>query len=152
MADYIVLPHSLSFLQSQPANKGKAKAEAAQKLVRLPRNELLDMLFSAFEQFEYWNMKSLRAHTQQPEGYLRMVLSDIAQLNKRGPYAGHYSLLEEYKKKRDGDATSTPTPKAEGSGTTGTQANGGVKKEEGVDEEQKPDISDDDDVEMEQVP
>lgn len=83
-----------------------------------------------------------------------MVLGDIAQLNKRGPYAGHYSLLEEFKKKnRDGEGdTATTTPKAESSGTTGTQANGGVKKEEGDEEEQKPDISDDDDVEMEQVP
>lgn len=77
-----------------------------------------------------------------------MVLSDIAQLNKRGPYAGHYSLSEEYKKKKSGDADET-APKAEGSGTTGAQGNGGVKKEEG-DEEQKPDISDDD-MEMEQV-
>lgn len=78
-----------------------------------------------------------------------MVLSDIAQLNKRGPYAGHYSLLEEYKKKKEGDNEATAT-KAEGSGTTGPQANGSVKKEEGVDEEQKPDVSDDD-MDMEQV-
>lgn len=80
-----------------------------------------------------------------------MVLSDIAQLNRRGPYAGHYSLLEEYKKKKEGEGDES-APKAEGSGTTGPAANG-VKKEEGVEEETKPDISDDDDdIEMEQVP
>lgn len=80
-----------------------------------------------------------------------MVLADIAQLNRRGPYAGHYSLLEEYKKKKAGGEDGS-TPKAEGSGTTGPQGNGQVKKEEGVEEDTKPDISDDEDMEMEQVP
>lgn len=90
-----------------------------------------------------------RAHTQQPEGYLKMVLADIAQLNKRGPYAGHYSLLDEYKKKREESREGT-APKAKGSGTTGPQASSGVKNEDVDDEDVKPNISDDD-TDMEQV-
>jgi hypothetical protein len=41
--------------------KGKetAKKGEGNKLVRIPRNELLDMLFTAFEQYDYWSMKNL---------------------------------------------------------------------------------------------
>ena len=28
-------------------------------MVRIPRNELLDALFSAFEEYDYWSMKNL---------------------------------------------------------------------------------------------
>jgi hypothetical protein len=80
------------------------------------------------------------------------VLGDIAQLNRRGPYAGHWSLLEQFKKKKEETDNSEGGSKQEGSGTTGVAENGGVKREEGVEEEDtKPDLSDDDLMEMEQI-
>jgi len=69
-------------------------------LVRLPASEVRDMIFSAFEEFDYFSLKTLKARTQQPEVYLRDLLEDVAQLNTRGPYAGHYSLLPSYKKRK----------------------------------------------------
>lgn len=82
-----------------------------------------------------------RARTEQPDAYLKEVLNDIAQLNKRGPYAGQYSLQETYRKKAktEQDASSA-TP------TAGTS---GVKQEEDG-EDKKPEISDDD-LDMDEV-
>lgn len=67
------------------------------KATRIPRNELLDMLFRLFEQSEYWSLKSLRERTRQPEVYLRDVLEAIAVLHKRGPQASKYGLRDEFK-------------------------------------------------------
>ena len=67
------------------------------KATRIPRNELLDLLFRLFEQSEYWSLKSLRERTRQPEVYLRDVLEAIAVLKKRGPQASKYGLRDEFK-------------------------------------------------------
>lgn len=38
----------------------KPKADTTNRfLARVPRNEILDMLFSAFEQYDYWSLKNL---------------------------------------------------------------------------------------------
>ena len=54
---------TLTFSDIHPSieQKGKetAKKGEGNKLVRIPRNELLDMLFTAFEQYDYWSMKNL---------------------------------------------------------------------------------------------
>ncbi|KAK9472584.1 transcription initiation factor IIF, beta subunit [Dipodascopsis tothii] len=67
------------------------------KASRMPRNELLDLLFKLFEEYDYWSLKSLRERTKQPEAFLKEVLESIAILNKKGPYALRYSLKPEYK-------------------------------------------------------
>ena len=64
---------------------------------RIPRNELLDMLFRLFESAQYWKIKDLTEHVKQPQVYLKEVLSDIAQLIPRGPYVGLWTLKDEYK-------------------------------------------------------
>lgn len=63
----------------------------------MPRNELMDMLFAAFERYPYWSFKGLLEHTKQPAQYLREILSEICILNKQGPYASNYQLKPEYK-------------------------------------------------------
>ncbi|OMH81933.1 Transcription initiation factor IIF subunit beta [Zancudomyces culisetae] len=63
---------------------------------RLPREKLVDLLFSAFEKYAYWSFKGLLEFTKQPSTYLKEVLGDIAILNKRGPYNSMYSLKPEY--------------------------------------------------------
>lgn len=92
----------------------------------MPRNELLDLLFTHFEQAPYWAIKALSEHVRQPQVYLKEVLGDIAVLVPRGPYQGMWTLKEEYKSGR-----------------------GAKKEEEGT--EAKPDVSaqqqDDDDEE-----
>jgi transcription initiation factor TFIIF subunit beta len=47
-------------------------------MARMPRNQLLDALFALFREREQWPIKLLREKTQQPEVYLKEVLSEIA--------------------------------------------------------------------------
>lgn len=79
-------------LQTQNRKTGNQ----AEKFARMPRNELMDLLFESFEEYPYWSIKGLRARVEQPEVYLRDVLSSIADLHKRGPYSGNWSLKPEY--------------------------------------------------------
>ncbi|KAI8084208.1 transcription initiation factor IIF, beta subunit-domain-containing protein [Gilbertella persicaria] len=70
-----------------------------EKATRMPRNELMDLLFAAFDKFPYWSFKGIVEHTKQPNQYLKEVLSEICILNKRGPYAGNYQLKPEFKQR-----------------------------------------------------
>lgn len=80
-----------------PINTGrKAPGQVTEKFTRLPRNELLDILFELYDQYPYWSIKGLRSRVQQPEVYLREVLQSIADLHKRGPYSGNWSLKPEF--------------------------------------------------------
>ncbi|KAL2885444.1 transcription initiation factor TFIIF subunit beta [Ceratocystis lukuohia] len=77
-----------------PAKPVKAKGQDL-KAARIPENELLDLLFRAFERYQYWSMKTLRHDTKQPEAYLRTTLEKIAVLNKTGRFANLWSLRPE---------------------------------------------------------
>lgn len=70
--------------------------QAPEKFARMPRNELLDLLFSLFDRYKHWSLKRLREETQQPYAYLREVLLSIADQHHNGPYAGSWSLKREY--------------------------------------------------------
>jgi transcription initiation factor TFIIF subunit beta len=65
----------------------------------MPRNELMDLLFAAFDKFPYWSFKGIVEHTKQPNQYLKEILAEICILNKRGPYAGNYQLKPEFKQR-----------------------------------------------------
>ncbi|RTE77380.1 hypothetical protein BHE90_008141 [Fusarium euwallaceae] len=104
-----------------PINKPK-KGEVF-KAARIPENQLLDLIFECFRQYQYWSMKALRQKLQQPDQYLRQVLEKVAVLNKSGRFANHYCLSDAYRDK------------------------GGVESKEAAAEP----IDDDDDEEMEDV-
>ncbi|KAF4979038.1 hypothetical protein FZEAL_4713 [Fusarium zealandicum] len=69
------------------------------KAARIPENQLLDLIFECFRQYQYWSMKALRQKLQQPDQYLRQVLEKIAVLNKSGRFANHYCLSDAYRDK-----------------------------------------------------
>ena len=77
----------------------KARTTPDEKRERLPRQEVMDMLFRAFERMPHWNFKGLLEQTQQPTVYLKEILAEIAVYNKRGPYKNLYELKPEYKRK-----------------------------------------------------
>ncbi|KAI8070688.1 transcription initiation factor IIF, beta subunit-domain-containing protein [Gongronella butleri] len=85
---------SSNFFDFVEPKKRKADKE---KATRMPRNELMDMLFVAFDRYPYWSFKGILEHTRQPAQYLKEVLNEICVLNKRGPYAGNYQLKPEFK-------------------------------------------------------
>lgn len=90
--------------------------EPPEKFARMPRNELLDSLFSLFDRYTHWSLKRLREETQQPYVYLREVLSTIADQHQNGPYAGSWSLKREFaehRQKADAAQNSRPNPPTE---------------------------------------
>ncbi|KAF2035718.1 hypothetical protein EK21DRAFT_53130 [Setomelanomma holmii] len=82
--------------------KAAAKHKSQQnKAARVSREELVDMLHSCFDEYEYWAMSSLKKSTKQPEAFLKEVLIDIAQLVRSGPYASKWKRLDMYNVGRD---------------------------------------------------
>jgi len=118
----------------QPSKKPRVDKE---KATRMPRNELMDMLFAAFERYPYWSLKGIVEHTRQPMQYLKEILGEICILNKRGPYTSMYQLKAEYKVRG-----SELRPKDEGS-SEGGAAGDGLDGEFSSDDEE-----DEDDMEM----
>ncbi|KAI5477603.1 hypothetical protein MNV49_006090 [Pseudohyphozyma bogoriensis] len=84
-----------NFVKAKPTVASTGEGRAA----RMPRNELLDLLFTHFENKPYWSVKALTEHVKQPQVYLKEVLADIAILIPRGPYAQMYKLKEEFTRK-----------------------------------------------------
>lgn len=82
------------FLKTTTVPRSKIEGRA----VRMPRKDLLDLLFRLFEEYEYWSMKGLKERTRQPESFLKECLESIAILIKKGPYTSKYSLRPEYRK------------------------------------------------------
>ncbi|KAH9016134.1 transcription initiation factor IIF, beta subunit-domain-containing protein [Lactarius pseudohatsudake] len=68
-----------------------------ERMARMPRNQLLDSLFSLFREREQWPIKLLREKTQQPEVYLKEVLSEIATLHRSGEFNGTWELTPSFK-------------------------------------------------------
>ncbi|KAG0301342.1 hypothetical protein BGZ98_008437 [Dissophora globulifera] len=74
----------------------KAKVQMDQKTTRMPRNELVDLLFKAFEEYQYWSFKGLVEYCKQPHSYLKEVLGEICNFIKKGPYTAKYQLKPEF--------------------------------------------------------
>lgn len=89
--------NSMFLKSTAPRNKADGRA------TRMPKKDLLDLLFRLFEEYEYWSMKGLKDRTRQPETYLKESLELIANLIKKGPYTSKYNLKPEYKKLRDAE-------------------------------------------------
>ena len=66
-------------------------------MARMPRNQLLDALFALFREHEQWPIELLREKTQQPEVYLKEVLSEIATLHRSGKFNGMWKLMPSLK-------------------------------------------------------
>lgn len=91
-------------MQKNAAPTTKAKRGEIFKAARIPKNQLLDLIFDCFRQYQYWSMKALRQKLEQPDSYLRQVLEEIAVLHKSGRFANHYGLSDAYRDKAGSDA------------------------------------------------
>eukprot|EP00252_Welwitschia_mirabilis_P020601 TRINITY_DN5080_c0_g3_i2.p1 TRINITY_DN5080_c0_g3~~TRINITY_DN5080_c0_g3_i2.p1 ORF type:complete len:294 (+),score=66.41 TRINITY_DN5080_c0_g3_i2:401-1282(+) len=68
------------------------------KRTRMDRNELENILFKLFERQPNWTLKQLVTETDQPQQFIKEILSDLGIYNKRGTNQGTYELKPEYKK------------------------------------------------------
>lgn len=99
--------HNLVFLKTTLRSKSEGRA------IRMPKQDLLNLLFKLFEEYEYWSMKGLKERTKQPELYLKESLELIANLIKKGPYTSKYNLKPEYRRLRDAEKAATMDDHAE---------------------------------------
>jgi len=67
------------------------------KRVRASREEVLEMLFSAFEKHQYYSLKDLIQLTEQPQVHLKNVLRDVCNYNLKNPHKNMYELKPEYR-------------------------------------------------------
>ncbi|KAM9454338.1 general transcription factor IIF subunit 2 isoform 1-T1 [Clarias gariepinus] len=67
------------------------------KRARADRQQVLDMLFSAFEKHQYYNIKDLVDITKQPVSYLKEILRDIGIYNVKGTHKNTWELKPEYR-------------------------------------------------------
>lgn len=65
---------------------------------RLPKPEMMDLLFRAFERESHLSLRSLADYSNQPMIYLREVLGEIADFNKRGPFKGLFQLKPQFRR------------------------------------------------------
>ncbi|XP_040003630.1 general transcription factor IIF subunit 2-like [Xiphias gladius] len=73
----------------------KKKTEG--KMVRAERQLVLDMLFSAFEKHQYYNIKDLVDITRQPVTYLKDIMREIGTYNSKGAHKSTWELKPEYR-------------------------------------------------------
>ena len=149
-----------SFLTGQSVQKTKQKpTKGFERMARMPRNQLLDLLFKLFGEKETWPIKLLRERTQQPEAFLKETLSDIAFLHRSGEHNGTWELKENFKEGVRVHVISTQTKPRELTklsqakpepGPSGLPGMGGsdVKMEDGGEDDYD---EDEDDEDMEEV-
>ncbi|XP_054467887.1 general transcription factor IIF subunit 2 isoform X2 [Anoplopoma fimbria] len=67
------------------------------KRARADKQQVLDMLFSAFEKHQFYNIKDLVDITKQPVIYLKEILRDIGVYNVKGTHKNTWELKPEYR-------------------------------------------------------
>ncbi|XP_045909379.1 general transcription factor IIF subunit 2-like [Micropterus dolomieu] len=73
------------------------KKKSDGKMVRAERQVVLDMLFSAFEKHQYYNIKDLVDITKQPVTYLKEIMREIGTYNSKGAHKSTWELKPEYR-------------------------------------------------------
>ncbi|KAM9816689.1 general transcription factor IIF subunit 2-like [Neosynchiropus ocellatus] len=67
------------------------------KRARAEKQQVLDMLFSAFEKHQFYNIRDLVEITKQPVNYLKEILRDIGNYNVKGTHKNTWELKPEYR-------------------------------------------------------
>lgn len=89
-------PNLLNF---QIEYEEKKKAEG--KKARDDKESVQEMLFSAFEKHQYYNIKDLVIITRQPIVYLKEILKDVCVYNLKNPHKNMWELKPEYRHYKD---------------------------------------------------
>lgn len=124
-----------NLIKTKPKGKG-----THEKMTRMPRNELLDRLFTLFRDQPRWSVKVLRERTEQPEAYLKEVLSEIAWQHRSGEFNTLWELKEAFK---DNQVKPEDVPMSQG---------GDVDMDDDDDDDDEEEDDDDDGMEEVSVP
>jgi len=80
----------------QKAMDQKIRKDRNLKKTRKDKEELKREIFSLFEDKKYWTNREIIAKLDQPEGFVKQVLSEICNLIRSGPKKGCYELKQQY--------------------------------------------------------
>eukprot|EP01113_Clastostelium_recurvatum_P029552 TRINITY_DN3566_c0_g1_i3.p1 TRINITY_DN3566_c0_g1~~TRINITY_DN3566_c0_g1_i3.p1 ORF type:complete len:280 (-),score=72.65 TRINITY_DN3566_c0_g1_i3:132-971(-) len=79
-------------------NRNSKKEERLMaKRVSRNKDEVLDMLFAAFEKKPFYNLEGLVTLTEQPHQHLKNILADVAIKHVKGPNRNMYELKPEFR-------------------------------------------------------
>jgi len=82
-----------SFIDIQVRKRRKALQE--KKRERLPRDEVINLIFKAYEKYDKWTIKDLADYTGQPLNYIGDIINDICEIDKKD-HKSTYTLKSEY--------------------------------------------------------
>lgn len=80
--------HNIEYRQMKKAEGKKARDD---------KEIVLNMLFSAFEKHQYYNIKDLVKITRQPIGYLKEILKEVCDYSNKNPHKNMWELKKEYR-------------------------------------------------------
>ncbi|CAJ0586401.1 unnamed protein product, partial [Mesorhabditis spiculigera] len=83
-------------VHAEEANRNKQKKEGI-KAVRADRDVLRQTLFHAFEKHQYYKLNDLTQLTNQPHGWIKEILNEIAVYNTAPPHKNMWELKPEYR-------------------------------------------------------
>jgi hypothetical protein len=78
--------------------KKKTKKEPPMKRTRMPVEDLKSEIFKLFSETDFITAKEIGRRTDQPDNFVKEVLSEICEYIKTGPKKGYYELKREYVK------------------------------------------------------
>jgi hypothetical protein len=84
----------------QKAIEQKYRKDKNLKKTRMDRDELKKEIFNMFTEKDFWTNKELVAKLDQPENYLKEVLTEMCNYIRSGPKKGCYELKPQYLKSR----------------------------------------------------
>jgi len=76
------------------------------KNVRLEKQQLMELIFHAFEKHQYYKLVDLARITAQPPTYVKEILAEIGQYNTSPTNRFTWELKPEYRHYKDGDGPS----------------------------------------------
>jgi|LauGreDrversion4_2_1035121.scaffolds.fasta_scaffold191286_2 hypothetical protein len=89
------------FATNDSSHRARSQIERKEKHLkktRMDREELKKEIFSLFTEKEFWANKELVAKLDQPENYLKEVLTEMCNYIRSGPKKGCYELKAQYVK------------------------------------------------------
>ncbi|OQR79825.1 general transcription factor IIF subunit 2-like [Tropilaelaps mercedesae] len=75
----------------------EARKKTEGKKARGDRDQVLEMIFAAFEKHQYYNIKDLERITKQPAPYLKELLKEVCNYNAKNPHRNLWELKPEYR-------------------------------------------------------
>ena len=90
---YLTMAEKASINKQSLLRRQKAKDK---RTARVERKNLINELFEHFKQHKVWALRDLNALVQQPEAYLREILTEIAYMHKQGDFSGKWQLRDEF--------------------------------------------------------